>query len=200
MKTRIILAGIVIAVLNGLALFSDLRPHANYLLVVAMAVALWLVARALVQREPTATVLAPAPAAPPPPPAVSREAEATAVALLGIFQEKGRLVDFLMDDIAAYSDAQVGAAARVVHQGLKPAFQEHFQVVPVASEAEGSRISVPAEAPPAHYRLSGKLSGEGPFSGTLVHRGWKVESLKLPRSTVAADSLPPIAPAQVEVR
>ena len=38
---------------------------------------------------------------------------------------EGRLIDFLMDDLTAYGDAQVGAAARVVHEGCKAVLQEH---------------------------------------------------------------------------
>jgi hypothetical protein len=41
------------------------------------------------------------------------QAEAEVVAFVGLLQDKGRFVDFLMDDVALYNDAQVGAAARV---------------------------------------------------------------------------------------
>ena len=34
---------------------------------------------------------------------------------------------------------------------------------------------------PDEYRLLGKISGEPPFSGTLIHKGWKTEFVKLPR-------------------
>jgi hypothetical protein len=127
--------------------------------------------------------------------------EAEAIGLLGVFQTKGRLVDFLMDDIGTYSDAQVGAAARVVHQGCKAALQEHFTVVPVSTEREGSRVVVPAAAPAGDFEFVGKVAGQPPFSGVLVHKGWKATSVKLPRSLlVDAGRLPPIAPAQVELR
>jgi len=45
------------------------------------------------------------------------------------------------------------------------------------------------------------MSGAGPFSGTLVHRGWKTGSLKLPRLVrVNAGRLPTIAPAEIELK
>ncbi|HET6326676.1 MAG TPA: DUF2760 domain-containing protein, partial [Planctomycetaceae bacterium] len=51
------------------------------------------------------------------------------------------------------------------------------------------------------YRFIGKISGAGPFSGTLVHRGWKTESVKLPRLVrVNAGRLPTIAPAEIELK
>ena len=42
--------------------------------------------------------------------------EAGVVQFLARLQEKGRLVDFLMDDITPYSNEQIGVVARVVHQ------------------------------------------------------------------------------------
>ena len=76
-----------------------------------------------------------------------------------MLQEKGRLVDFLMDDINAYSDAQVGAAARVVHAGCKGVLQEHFSINAVRTEPEGSTVQVPAGYSADAYRLVGKICG-----------------------------------------
>jgi hypothetical protein len=129
------------------------------------------------------------------------KADAEAVNLLSIFQDKGRLVDFLMDDIAGYSDAQVGAAGRVLHQGCRAALLEHFGIKPIREEGEGSKVTVPPQYAPDDYRLVGKINGEPPFTGTLVHHGWKAEWVKLPRLvTTGATRLPAIAPAEVEVR
>ena len=44
------------------------------------------------------------------------------------------------------------------------------------------------------YRLVGKISGEAPFSGRLVHRGWKTERVKLPRVIRSGDRLPTVLP------
>ena len=118
-----------------------------------------------------------------------------------MLQEKGRLVDFLMDDINAYRDAQVGAAARVVHAGCKGVLQEHFMINPVRPEQEGSTVQVPAGYSADEYRLVGKIAGSAPFSGVLVHRGWKTGMVKLPQLLCGpADPLPAIAPAEVEVK
>jgi hypothetical protein len=118
-----------------------------------------------------------------------------------MLQEKGRLVDFLMDDINTYSDVQVGVAARVVHAGCKGVLQEHFRIGPVRKEAEGSTVQVPAGYSVDEYRLVGKIAGAAPFSGVLVHRGWKTDMVKLPQLLRdAADRLPAIAPAEVDVK
>jgi len=126
---------------------------------------------------------------------------AEVVAFLATLQEKGRLVDFLEDDITGYSDAQVGAAARVVHQGCKAVLHQYFRIVPVRAENEGARVTVTAGYAADEYRLVGKISGQAPFSGTLMHRGWKADAVMLPRVLSPDDNrLPTIAPAEVELR
>lgn len=143
----------------------------------------------------------PAPASPPPPMPKPPSHEADVLGFLATLQEKGRLVDFLQDDITGYSDAQVGAAARVVHQGCKTVLAESFRIVPVRAETEGAKVTVPDGYVADEYRLVGKISGHAPFTGTLMHRGWKAESVTLPRVLRAdAARLPTIAPAEVELR
>jgi hypothetical protein len=124
--------------------------------------------------------------------------QAEVVTLLGILQEKGRFIDFLMEDITPYSDADVGGVARAVHQGCKAALNEHFHIEPISAEGEGATITVPAGYSADEFRLVGNLSGEAPFTGKVVHKGWKTTSVKLPR-VLKTDHLPAIAPAQVEV-
>ena len=133
--------------------------------------------------------------------APAARADAEIVGFLAMLQEKGRLVDFLMDDINPYNDAQVGAAARVVHAGCRRVLQEHFEIHPLRTETEGSTVQVPAGYSADEYRLVGKIAGQAPFSGALVHRGWKTDMVKLPRLLSSVDGqLPTIAPAEVELK
>ena len=180
--------------------FDALRP----LLPKAIAgTALLLLIAIIAQRPKT---IAPVQAAPEPvqlpvPKPPESRADADVVNFLAIFQEKGRLVDFLMDNIAGYSDAQVGAAGRVLHEGCRAALLEHFGIRPIREEGEGAKVTVPPQYAPDDYRLVGKISGEPPFTGTLVHHGWRAEWVKLPRLvTTSAGRLPAIAPAEVEIR
>ena len=132
--------------------------------------------------------------------AKAKQADAEVVNFLALLQEKGRLVDFLMDDVAGYSDAEVGAAGRVLHEGCKSVLLEHFRIRPMREEGEGAKITVPSGYAADEYRLVGRISGEAPFKGTLVHHGWKTEWVKLPRLiSTSADRLPAIAPAEVEL-
>src|SRR5260370_23395766 len=108
-------------------------------------------------------------------------------------------MDVLMYDITLYADAEVGAAARVVPQGYKAAMQEHFRIRPVREESEGSSVTIAVGYPADEYRLIGKISGAAPFSGTLVHRGWKTGSVKLPPLMRVDDRLPTRALAAVDM-
>ena len=149
--------------------------------------------------EPVAEKKKPAPAAPPPKPIILREPTPdAALQLLGLLQSEARLIDFLEEDIAAYSDADIGAAARIVHEGCRKVLHQHFEIEPVRDEPEGSRITLPKGFDPAEVRLTGNIVGEPPFQGVLVHRGWRATEVKLPQLSEGhrADIL---APAEVEL-
>ncbi|MCX5541196.1 DUF2760 domain-containing protein [Paraburkholderia sp. CNPSo 3076] len=149
---------------------------------------------------------APAPAAAPvakpapaPAPTVIKEATPdAALQLLGLLQRNARFVDFVEEDIAGYADADIGAAARIVHEGCRATLRDHFAIRPVRSESEGSRVTLPAGFDAAAVRLTGNVVGEAPFSGSLTHRGWRVEEVKLPQLVKTHDARI-IAPAEVEL-
>jgi hypothetical protein len=120
-----------------------------------------------------------------------------ALQLLALLQREGRLVDFLQQDVSAFPDADVGAAARVVHDGCRRALRAHASLVSVRSEAEGTSVTV-GEGELAGLKLTGNVSGAAPYRGVLRHRGWRIESLKLP-TRVGAQDLAIVAPAEVEL-
>lgn len=221
MKPYLSITAVLIAVLTGLLLVP--ATHDYLVPIAAAACALSILVLVLSLAGGTRSAAAPesaapvAPAtpepagveaaAPPPPPAVVppptpaiTQAEAEVIAFFALLQEKGRLVDFLMEDLTPYDDEQVGAAARVVHQGCRQVLQESFNISPIAEAEEGSQITVPAGYAADEYRIVGKLSGDPPFTGKLVHKGWKTESINLPRLVNAGNErLPAIAPAEVEI-
>jgi hypothetical protein len=195
---------VTLAALNALALFPEASDFRVYLTGASLAIALGLLMAILLIRsgkagpENRTETAGPVPV---PVLAAGNRAEAEIVSFLAILQERGRLVDFLMDDITTYDDAQVGAAARIVNQGCKVALEEHFRIRPIRAESEGSSVTIPARYAADEYRLIGKISGPGPFSGTLLHHGWKTESVNLPRIVRAdPDRLPTIAPAEVDLK
>jgi hypothetical protein len=203
MRIVCIIFCIVLLTLNALSLFTESSLVLSYFAGVSLVVALALLMIILVSRgeRPEPEPSKPDAGKPMPVPAVSTQAEAEIVSFLAILQERGRLVDFVMEDLTTYDDAQVGAAARVFHAGCKAALREHFKIRSVREEDEGSSITIPVGYAADEYRLIGNIRGAGPFSGTLVHRGWKTEWVKLPRLVrVDPDRLPTIAPAEVELK
>ena len=124
--------------------------------------------------------------------------DTAALQLLGLLQREARFVDFIQEDVAPYTDAEIGAAARVVHAGCRKVLGEHFTIAPVRPETEGARITLPAGFDAAAVRLTGHVVGQAPFSGTLSHRGWQVTNVTLPQLTdVQAAKV--IAQAEVEL-
>jgi Domain of unknown function (DUF2760) len=143
----------------------------------------------------------PEPAAPPsaPPAPKLREAPVdSALQLLGLLQREGRLIDFLQEDVASYSDADIGAAARVVHDGVKKALVTHVTLERVRDESEGSRITLARGFSASEVRVIGNVVGDPPFSGTLNHAGWRVTQIALPKLSDGHD-LKILAPAEVEL-
>jgi hypothetical protein len=202
-KAIAIIVLLLLVVVNALELLPAARAFQIYLSGGALALSLVALIVILVGRSPSRDSRPDGAEASRPMPVTTgaNQAEAEIVSFLAMLQEKGRLVDFLMDDINAHDDAQVGAAARVVHAGCKTALLEHFRISPVRAESEGSTVQVAAGYSPDEYRLVGKISGSAPFSGVLVHHGWKTDAVNLPRVLrSSARRLPAIAPAEVELR
>jgi hypothetical protein len=121
-----------------------------------------------------------------------------ALQLLGLLQRDARFIDFIEEDVKAYSDADIGAAARVVHEGCRKVLREHFSLQPVRSETEGSRITLAEGFDAAAVRLTGKVVGKAPFTGSLSHRGWKVSDTRLPKLAAGHDASI-VAQAEVEL-
>jgi hypothetical protein len=142
-----------------------------------------------------------APSAPVPAPAPAPLREATpdaALQLLSLLQREARLIDFTQENLSAYADADIGAAARVVHEGCSKVLREHFTIEPVRAEAEGSRLTLDEGFDAASVRLTGNVVGKPPFQGTLSHRGWRATGVRLPKLAEAHDANV-LAPAEVEL-
>ena len=149
----------------------------------------------------------PGTAPPEPSPAAQRKATAPpltdavpdgALLLLGLLQREARFIDFIHEDVAAYADAEIGAAARVVHEGCRKVLADNFTINPVREEAEGSRVTLPRGFDAAAIRVIGNVVGQPPFHGSIVHRGWRVVDTRLPR-LASGYELSIVAPAEVEL-
>ena len=119
-----------------------------------------------------------------------------AVPFLALLQSRGRLIDFAMEELQGLSDEEVAGAARAVHAGCHEVLMSCFAPAPVASAEEGGSVSGITDT--RTYKLVGKV-GSPPFSGTLLHPGWKATKMSLPRADAEGKDLFVIAPAEVEV-
>jgi hypothetical protein len=123
---------------------------------------------------------------------------APALRLLAVLQREGRLLDFLLEPIDAYSDAQIGAAVREIHRKCREALEKMMVLEKVLPKEEGEEVTVEAGFDPSAIRLSGAVSGQPPFRGTVKHPGWRVRELRLP-ATPEGQDLRVVMPAEVEV-
>ncbi|GAB6139866.1 DUF2760 domain-containing protein [Methylosoma difficile] len=137
--------------------------------------------------------------APAPEPIILKEATPdAALQLLGVLQKEARFIDFIKEDVSQFSDADVGIVARVVHEGCNKAINSHFSLAAVRSEQEGQKITLPAGFDAAMVRLTGNIVGSAPFTGTLIHKGWQVTDVRLPKLTQGHNAAI-IAAAEVEL-
>jgi hypothetical protein len=137
--------------------------------------------------------------APAPEPVVLKEATPdAALQLLSLLQKEARFIDFIKEDISAYADAEIGVAARVVHEGCNKTINEYFTFAPVRTEPEGNKITLAKGFDAATVRLTGNIVGSAPFTGTLIHKGWQVTNLRLPKLTQGHNAAI-IAAAEVEL-
>lgn len=194
--------------------------HPSFFLRLAMAFVLFWrillrpeVARALLPVYRGAAAL---PSAPPGGPA-AREAEAlprvapaperevpphtrhaSGLLVLSMFQREGRFIDFLMEEVAPFSDQEVGAAARIVHDGCRKVLRELVALQPIQQQPEGARVTVSLGFDANRIRLIGNVAGLPPFQGTLKHPGWEATEVHFPTISEAVDPRV-LAPAEVEL-
>lgn len=119
-----------------------------------------------------------------------------ALRLLALLQQEGRLIDFLLEDISAYDDGQVGAAVRSIHAGCRAVLDERLELERILDGDDGASVEVPAGFDAAAIRVTGNVAGAPPFRGTLQHSGWRAVRINLPESSTDARI---VAPAEVEV-
>lgn len=119
-----------------------------------------------------------------------------ALQMLALLQRDARLLDFLMEDISGYADDQVGAAVRQVHEESRSALSRYVKIEPVIDGVENT-FTKTAGLDPKSFKLVGNVpaSGKAP-GGTLLHRGWRAQSVDLPQLASGAEIL---APAELQV-
>ncbi len=121
-----------------------------------------------------------------------------AVQMLAILQRDGRLIDFFSEDISPFSDAQIGAAVRDLHQSCKQTLERYVTLEPIIASEEGEPVTVESPIDPAAIKLIGNVTGKPPLKGLLRHRGWRAIQVQLP-PLAEGEGRAVIAPAEVEI-
>lgn len=139
----------------------------------------------------------PLPVAPEPP---KVKASDGALQLLQILQRDSHLVDFLMEDIGAASDDQIGAAVRNIHAEARASLARYVTLTPMIDGVEGIYQKLDAgKAPdPNRIKLIGNVPATGKVpGGTLRHHGWSASAVNLP--PLGKQDPAAIYPAEIEV-
>ncbi len=122
-----------------------------------------------------------------------------ALQMLAILQRDARLLDFVMEDISAYSDDQVGAAVRNLHDECRKSLERYVTLAPVVDGIEGTSVKLDARVDAAKWKLLGNVPSDGNASvGVLRHRGWRAEKIELPAVSPNQNTAI-LAPAEVEI-
>jgi hypothetical protein len=145
------------------------------------------------REQETAKVVPKKPSKPKPP------SRSDAITLLATLQREARLVDFLKEPLADYSDAQIGAAVRDVHRDCASVLERLFALKPVMEQDEGAEVEVTAGFDSGRCRLTGNVAGEPPFRGRLAHHGWQATKSDLPAWSGSEQAARIVAPAEVDL-
>lgn len=131
--------------------------------------------------------------------ALAEGREEGALLVLGLLQGDGRLIDFLQQDVEGFSDADIGAAVRVVHEGCRKALKGRVTIEAIRAEREGERVTLPAGFDRQTVKLTGDVKkSDGDVTGTLRHKGWRAAKVALPQ-IAAGHSRAVLCPAEVEL-
>ncbi|WP_437192753.1 DUF2760 domain-containing protein [Planctomicrobium sp. SH527] len=126
-------------------------------------------------------------------------ARSEALTLLETLQREARFLDFIQEDISAYTDQQVGGAVRDVHRGCHAALQRLFDLKPATDVAEGQKLTVDGNQSAARVRLVGRVVESRPVTGVVVHPGWQAGRCELPTWNGASENRLLLAPVEVEL-
>ena len=75
---------------------------------------------------------------------------------------------------------------------------QYVPIAAVVNQQEGASMEIPQGFDANRFRLTGNVSGVGPWKGSLKHHGWVTTQISLPDVPTTVD-VKVIAPAEVEL-
>ena len=131
---------------------------------------------------------APTKAAAPAPAAPAVHTSDGALQILAILQRDSRLIDFLMEDVSGYSDDQIGAAVRELHDQCRDAIARYVTLQP-GDRRRGRHLRQGARPQdPNLVKFVGNVPAKPPAGGTLRHKGWRATKVDLPNLPAKQDA------------
>ncbi|MCR4290892.1 MAG: DUF2760 domain-containing protein [Candidatus Scalindua sp.] len=129
----------------------------------------------------------------------SKNLQNASLQTLVVLQRKGRLIDFLQENLSEYDDAQIGAAVRSIHSGCKETLSKYIDLKPIFEDEEGKEVTVDEGFDSRAIQLTGNVKGNPPFKGILRHRGWRAVKVQVPQLTSQEEGNNILAPAEIEI-
>jgi len=120
------------------------------------------------------------------------------IRMLAMLQRDGKLIDFLLDNIQNASNDDIGNFVREMQPKAQATLKKYLTIEPVMGQPEGETVDVMKGFDPSAVQLTGNVSGQPPFKGTLRHPGWRVREIKLAPPPEGQDEFI-LAPAEVEL-
>ena len=130
---------------------------------------------------------------------IPKPTRSDAITLLSSLQREARLLDIVNESLDQFSDDQIGAAARDVLKDTGKVIERMFGLVPMTDQGDGSELTTPAKFDPSEFRLTGNVTGEAPFSGTVAHHGWKATKCDVPKWSGDSSVELVVAPVELEL-
>ena len=124
------------------------------------------------------------------------------IQLLNLLQQKGRFLDFLMEDILEHSDEDLGSAARFVHQGCSQIMKEYFKIMPLSEQKEGEQMVLEKDHDPYKFLLLEGTINQEQQEVKIIHRGWVTTNINLPKaskSNTSSHNTGIISPIELEI-
>ena len=111
-----------------------------------------------------------------------------ALALARLAQREGRLIDFLLENVDGADNETLRPGVRTIHKACQKVLQEHLDMEPVLKGEENAQVEVAPGFDPSAIRLTGNVTGQPPFKGTLEHHGGRVTKIKIAKPPEGQDA------------
>ena len=117
--------------------------------------------------------------------------------LLAILQKEARLLDTLFEKLDTVDAIVVKNAILRVQKDCQAVLGKYLTIEGILPETD-EKVTVDTGFDPSAISVIGNVTGQPPFTGTLIHPGYRVKEIKLPTRPEGQDPMI-LMPAEVEM-